>query len=98
MNMNNSTISKLLLALFSFMACCVMSCNSDEPENPGDADESNYVDLGLSVKWAKCNIDANSPEEIGSYFAWGETTTKDEYSEVNYFDKSYSNFSNSGKK
>lgn len=96
--MNNSKISKLLLALFSFMACCVMSCNSDEPENPGDTDESNYVDLGLSVKWAKCNIGANSPEEIGSYFAWGETTTKDEYSEVNYFDKSYSNFSNSGRK
>ena len=33
-----------------------------------------YVDLGLSVKWATCNIGASSPEEYGLYFAWGETT------------------------
>ncbi len=32
-----------------------------------------YVDLGLSVKWATCNIGAESPEEYGDYFAWGET-------------------------
>ena len=33
-----------------------------------------YVDLGLSVKWATCNVGATSPEEYGLYFAWGETT------------------------
>ena len=33
-----------------------------------------YVDLGLSVKWATCNIGASSPEQSGLYFAWGETT------------------------
>ena len=33
-----------------------------------------YVDLGLSVKWATCNIGASSPEQAGLYFAWGETT------------------------
>lgn len=38
-----------------------------------------YVDLGLSVKWATMNIGANSPEECGDYFAWGETTPKDYY-------------------
>ena len=43
----------------------------------------NYVDLGLSVKWATCNIGANSPEDYGDYFAWGETTTKSEYTEEN---------------
>ena len=37
------------------------------------------VDLGLSVKWATCNIGANSPEEYGDYFAWGETTPKEKY-------------------
>ena len=31
-----------------------------------------YVDLGLSVKWANMNVGANSPEEFGDYFAWGE--------------------------
>ncbi len=30
------------------------------------------VDLGLSVKWATCNIGASSPEEYGDYYAWGE--------------------------
>ena len=33
-----------------------------------------YVDLGLSVKWATCNVGATSSEEYGLYFAWGETT------------------------
>ena len=35
-----------------------------------------YVDLGLpsGLKWATCNVGANSPEEYGLYFAWGETT------------------------
>ena len=42
-----------------------------------------YVDLGLSVKWATCNIGASSPEEYGYYFAWGETSTKAEYTEEN---------------
>lgn len=32
-----------------------------------------YVDLGLSVKWASVNIGATSPEDCGDYFAWGET-------------------------
>lgn len=34
-----------------------------------------YVDLGLpsGKKWAKCNLGANSEEEYGLYFAWGET-------------------------
>ena len=32
-----------------------------------------YVDLGLSVKWAKCNLGATVPGEFGDYFAWGET-------------------------
>ena len=38
-------------------------------------DPSTYVDLGLpsGTLWATCNIGANSPEEYGDYFAWGET-------------------------
>ena len=41
------------------------------------------VDLGLSVKWASCNVGAESPEEYGDYFAWGETTPKSSYSSSN---------------
>ena len=38
-----------------------------------------WVDLGLGVKWATCNVGASSPEGYGSYFAWGETSPKSEY-------------------
>ena len=38
-----------------------------------------YVDLGLSVKWATCNVGANKPEDYGDYFAWGETQPKTTY-------------------
>ena len=27
-----------------------------------------YVDLGLSVLWATCNVGASSPEDFGDYF------------------------------
>ena len=43
-----------------------------------------YVDLGLSVKWATCNVGATKPEDYGDYFAWGETEPKTSYSESNY--------------
>ena len=42
-----------------------------------------YVDLGLSVRWAPFNIGATSPTECGDYFAWGEIETKTEYTEAN---------------
>lgn len=32
-----------------------------------------YVDMGLSVKWATCNVGATTPFESGDCFAWGET-------------------------
>ena len=37
------------------------------------------VDLGLSVKWACCNVGASSPEGYGGYYAWGETEEKSDY-------------------
>ena len=33
-----------------------------------------FVDLGLSVKWADMNVGAASENDLGNYFAWGETT------------------------
>lgn len=43
-----------------------------------------YVDLGLSVKWATFNVGATKPEEYGDYFAWGETQPKSDYSWSTY--------------
>ena len=42
-----------------------------------------FVDLGLSVKWATCNVGANEPHEFGDYYAWGETKTKSSYKKDN---------------
>ncbi len=42
------------------------------------------VDMGLSVKWASMNIFAESPEDRGDYFAWGEIATKPSFSWNNY--------------
>ena len=51
----------------------------------GTTDGHSWVDLGLpsGKKWATCNVGATSPEEYGDYFAWGEITTKAEYTEEN---------------
>ena len=48
----------------------------------------NYIDLGLSVKWADCNIDANNPDEYGTYFNFDESLninnipTKEQWEEL----------------
>lgn len=34
-----------------------------------------WIDLGLSVLWATCNVGATKPEEYGDYYAWGEVDT-----------------------
>ena len=44
-----------------------------------DANHVHAVDLGLSVKWACCNVGATKPEEYGGYYAWGETEEKNDY-------------------
>ena len=43
-----------------------------------------YVDLGLSVKWATCNVGASSPSGCGNYYAWAETEPKTCYNEETY--------------
>ena len=47
-------------------------------------DNHEWVDLGLSVKWATCNVGATKPEETGNYFAWGETEPKETYNWSTY--------------
>ena len=61
------------------------------------------VDLGLSVKWANMNVGAESPEDYGDYFAWGETATKATYDWSTYFDtndggNTFTKYNNEGDK
>ena len=47
----------------------------------GMANGHEWVDLGISVKWATCNIGAKYPTDKGQFFAWAETEAKVFYSE-----------------
>jgi len=53
-------------------------------EDPYNGHE--YVDFGLPSKtlWATVNIGATAPSQRGSFFAWGEVTTKEDYSYATY--------------
>lgn len=53
-------------------AICTVTVNIPDPVKE-------YVDLGLSVKWATCNVGANRPEIYGCYYAWGEVEPKSNY-------------------
>ena len=62
------------MSLIVFTACETSIGGNEEEQNKYE-----YVDLGLSVKWATCNVGAESPEEYGDYFAWGEVEPKEYY-------------------
>lgn len=40
----------------------------------GTVQGHHYVDLGLSVKWATCNVGATEPSEYGGLYGWGDAT------------------------
>lgn len=42
------------------------------------------IDMGGSIEWANMNIEATSPTDPGGVFAWGETSSKNEFSSRNY--------------
>ena len=61
----------------------------DEKEKHGGSDKGfinghEWVDLGLSVKWATCNVGASSMYDYGDFFAWGELKAKSAYTKGNY--------------
>ncbi len=72
----------LMLTMEVFVACSEKKTQRvDESEN--EINGHKYVDLGLSVKWATCNVGATSPADYGNYYAWGETGIKPAYSDEN---------------
>lgn len=85
----NPYIISLMKKIFkTVLACCLVavcagmqSCKPREiePEYVGQ-----FVDLGLSVKWAQTNVGAVMREDAGCFFAWGEVTPKESYTDENY--------------
>lgn len=71
------------LVLSTLMSVSLVSCvfkQSSDKDACLRVNDHEAVDLGLSVKWATCNVGAESPEEYGGYYAWGETEEKSNYS------------------
>lgn len=74
-----------LTIIAAALCATLVSCEPEKNENP-DIDlpdtftlvTEGMADLGLSVKWATCNIGAEKPEEYGDYYAWGEVEVRDE--------------------
>lgn len=83
MGMKNALKVVMLLLVFA------VGCKPDEPNNGGDNNHLNgheYVDLGLpsGTLWATCNVGADSPEDYGDYYAWGDTLPKTMYDWKSY--------------
>lgn len=53
--------------------------NEQNSDYEGSVNGHDYVDLGLSVKWAKTNLGTSTEYGYGNYYAWGETITKTSY-------------------
>ena len=66
---------KKVLSLAAVAAMLLVSCckEKNDPQDPDNAGGPVAVDLGLSVKWAECNLGASKPEEYGGYYQWAGT-------------------------
>lgn len=70
----------LRIRLFLLSALCSASIVFAQSETYS----AESVDLGLSVKWATCNLGAKQSHEVGNYYAWGETEPKETYAWETY--------------
>ena len=73
-------VGAAVVAVAIILVVVFLSGNTDKNESYNGHD---YVDLGLpsGTLWATCNVGANSPEEYGDYFSWGETFVKENYTD-----------------
>ena len=84
----------LFLAAAILLGAGLWSCdreNNNGNNNGGDNSSVVWVDLGLpsGLLWADRNVGAQSPEDYGNYYAWGETSPKGVYDWDTY---AYGNF------
>ncbi len=67
--------------LLSIALCASVLCANAE-----SIDGHEYVDLNLpsGILWATCNMGASTSTEVGTLYAWGETSPKTEFTWANY--------------
>ena len=78
------------IAAIMLTVALIGSVGCTKPDDQNDIDGTynghDYVDLDLpsGTLWATCNVGADSPDQYGYYFAWGETTPKGTYNWSTY--------------
>ena len=85
-------MKRLFYLVMAGLMVMAVSCKKDKPQNGNDQNKiytPEVVDIGLvvegkNVKWASFNLGASKEYEFGHYYAWGESTLKDEYSPYTY--------------
>lgn len=81
MKMNSiKTIFSFVILAIAFSGCKKEPFEWEDTNGPTES-TIEMVDLGLSVKWASCNIGAVLPWQCGNYYSWGEINTKSNYNE-----------------
>lgn len=94
-------MSFAIAAITPIFTSCSSDDNNEEENYSPDGENSNSgkklsgvingheaVDLGLSVKWATCNIGATKSEYSGNYYGWGDPTGKKTSSNTNHYPNS----------
>lgn len=69
------------LVAMAFGPACAQK--KEKVKTKGKLNGHEWVDLGLSVKWATCNVGASYVDQPGNLYAWGEISTKAEYTDEN---------------
>ena len=82
-NIRKIAIAVAFIAIIALLGWVLPETTRKVSDADGTINGHEYVDLGLSVKWATCNVGASSPEEYGDYYAWGETEVKARYIDDN---------------
>ena len=86
-NVQAAKAGKVTITVTTFEGKFKATCSVTVKQRPdGDENGHEFVDLGLpsGLKWATCNIGANFPWHYGSFYAWGETSSKNYYGWDNY--------------
>lgn len=92
--MNKKIFTATFRVLFILALILPISCGSNSSNSISSTDSisctdenhTNAIDLGLpsGTMWADRNVGADSPEDYGDYFAWGETEPKSVYDWITY--------------
>ena len=63
----------LLIPLAALATLLTVSCN--KTIKPDSISNEPFVDMGVSVKWASCNVGADAPEKAGDFLFYSEALT-----------------------